>query len=88
VVAPPIFYFKHFSTIPFSHRSPHCELSSHFCGRGQRQADSGDGRWTAVPAGDGRIGQRRFATMEAAEGGGDSSVDVLNVPIVCGSDFP
>ena len=26
------------------------------------------GRWTAVPAGDGRRRQRRFATMEAAEG--------------------
>ena len=38
------------------------------------------GRWTAVPAGDGRRRQRRFATMEAAEGagGGGSSVDVLD----------
>ena len=25
-------------------RSPHCELNPPFCGRGLRQADSGDGR--------------------------------------------
>ena len=48
------------------------------------------GRWTAVPAGDGRRRQRRFATMEAAEGagGGGSSVDVLDFRFMCGSDFP
>ncbi len=31
---------------------------------------------------------QRFATIEAAEGGGGSSVDVLDVLIMCGSDFP
>ena len=31
---------------------------------------------------------QRFVTIEAAEGGGGSSVDVLDVLIMCGSDFP
>ena len=40
-------------------------------------------------AGDGRRRpQRRLRTIEAAKGSGGSSVDVLDVPIMCGSDFP
>jgi len=58
--------------------------------------DSSDGRWTAVPAGDGR--PQRFAAIcdngggggrrRAAEGGGGSSVDVLDVQLMCGQRFP
>ena len=45
---------------------------------------------TALSAAPGSIDGRpqRFATIEAAEGGGGSSVDVLDVLIMCGSDFP
>jgi hypothetical protein len=32
--------------------------------------------------------QWRFATIEAMEGGGGSSVDLLDVLTMCGSDFP
>ena len=41
-----------------------------------------------MPVGDGRRQQQKFAMIEAAEGGGGSSVDVLDVLIMCGSDFP
>ena len=36
----------------------------------------------------GRRRQRRFVTIEAAKGGGGISVDVLDVLMMCGSDFP
>jgi hypothetical protein len=41
-----------------------------------------------APAGDGRRRQRRFVTIEAAKGGGGIFVDVLDVLMMCGSDFP
>ncbi len=41
-----------------------------------------------APAGNGRRRQRRFVTIEAAKGGGGISVDVLDVLMMCGSDFP
>jgi hypothetical protein len=44
----------------------------------------------ALPAALGSIDGRpwRFATIEAAEGGGCSSVDILDVLIMSGSDSP
>ena len=39
-------------------------------------------------AGYGRRQQQKFAAIEAEEGGGGSSVDVLDVLIMCGRDFP
>jgi len=42
----------------------------------------GGGRWTATPAGDGRRRQRQFVRIEAAEGGGGISMDVLDVLMI------
>ena len=52
------------------------------------RAGGHDSITAAVGSIDSRPWPWRFATMEAAEGGSGSSVDVLDGLIMCGSDFP
>ena len=44
--------------------------------------------WRPTSGGNLRRWGRRRASMEASESGGGSSVDVLDVRLMCGSDFP